>query len=96
MGIFRKVANTRSMKEFVERIERNQTLNDDELHPILAACLFKVKTRRRSFAFFSIVSFQHFLRTLPEPVFNSIQYDQWKKCLRSVNLTEKIHFARTT
>lgn len=41
-GIFRRVANTRSVKDCVEKIERNQPLNDDELHPILAACLFKV------------------------------------------------------
>ena len=41
-GVFRKVANARTLKECVEKIERNQPLNDDELHPILAACLFKV------------------------------------------------------
>lgn len=41
-GIFRKVANTRSVKESIDKIERNITLNDDDLHPILAAGIFKV------------------------------------------------------
>ncbi|CAF5161930.1 unnamed protein product, partial [Rotaria sp. Silwood1] len=36
----------------------------------------------------------HFLRTLPEPLFNSIQYDNWKKCLRFSTSTEKISFAK--
>ncbi|CAF1329061.1 unnamed protein product [Rotaria sordida] len=76
-GIFRKVANTRSVKDCIEKIERNISLHDDDLHPILAAGLLK-----------------HFLRTLPEPLFNSIQYDNWKKCLRFSTLIEKISFAK--
>ncbi|CAF3798494.1 unnamed protein product [Adineta steineri] len=76
-GIFRKVANTRSVKESIEKIERNILLQNDDLHPILAAGIFK-----------------HFLRTLPEPVFSTIQYDSWKKCLRLPTLQEKITFAR--
>ncbi|CAF3276724.1 unnamed protein product [Rotaria sp. Silwood2] len=76
-GIFRKVANTRSVRDAIDKIERNILLQDEDLHPILAAGIFK-----------------HFLRTLPEPVFNAIQYDNWKKCLRLPNLQEKISFAR--
>jgi hypothetical protein len=41
-GIFRKVANTRSVKESIDKIERNIPLQDDDLHPILAAGIFKV------------------------------------------------------
>lgn len=41
-GIFRKVANTRSVKESIEKIERNIYLHEDDLHPILAAGIFKV------------------------------------------------------
>lgn len=41
-GIFRKVANTRAVKESIEKIERNIPLPEDELHPILAAGIFKV------------------------------------------------------
>lgn len=41
-GIFRKVANARSVKDCIERIERNIPLQDEELHPILAAGIFKV------------------------------------------------------
>ncbi|CAF3618544.1 unnamed protein product [Rotaria socialis] len=76
-GIFRKVANARSVKDCIEKIERNIPLQDDDLHPILAAGLLK-----------------HFLRTLPEPLFNSIQYDNWKKCLRLSTSIEKVSFAR--
>ncbi|CAF3965102.1 unnamed protein product [Rotaria sordida] len=76
-GIFRKVANTRSVKDSIDKIERNILLQDEDLHPILAAGIFK-----------------HFLRTLPEPVFNTIQYDNWKKCLRLPIIQEKISFAR--
>ncbi|CAF1048160.1 unnamed protein product [Rotaria sp. Silwood1] len=76
-GIFRKVANTRSVKDCIDKIERNIPLQDDDLHPILAAGLLK-----------------HFLRTLPEPLFNSIQYDNWKKCLRLSTSIEKITFAK--
>ncbi|CAF4422339.1 unnamed protein product, partial [Rotaria sp. Silwood2] len=76
-GIFRKVANTRSVKDCIEKIERNIPLQDDDLHPILAAGLLK-----------------HFLRTLPEPLFNSIQYDNWKKCLRLSTSIEKISFGK--
>ncbi|CAF0745584.1 unnamed protein product [Adineta ricciae] len=77
IGIFRKVANTRSVKECIDKIERNVSIHDDELHPILAAGVFK-----------------HFLRLLPEPLFTSIQYDNFKKCLRLSTLPEKISFAR--
>ncbi|CAF3630906.1 unnamed protein product [Rotaria sp. Silwood1] len=76
-GIFRKVANTRSVKDTIDKIERNILLQDEDLHPILAAGIFK-----------------HFLRTLSEPLFNAIQYDNWKKCLRLSTLQEKISFAR--
>ncbi|CAF1581616.1 unnamed protein product [Rotaria magnacalcarata] len=76
-GIFRKVANTRSVKDAIDKIERNVLLPNEDLHPILAAGIFK-----------------HFLRTLPEPVFNTIQYDNWKKCLRLPAIQEKISFAR--
>ncbi|UJR32084.1 hypothetical protein I4U23_019552 [Adineta vaga] len=76
-GIFRKVANTRSVKESIEKIERHILLQNDDLHPILAAGIFK-----------------HFLRNLPDPVFNTIQYDHWKKCLRLPTLQEKVTFAR--
>ena len=94
-GIFRKVANTRSVKESIEKIERNILLHDDDLHPILAAGIFKVSVGPCSFVHWACPSsLQHFLRTLPEPMFNSIQYDHWKKCLRLPNLTEKISFAR--
>ena len=41
-GIFRKVANTRSVKDTIEKIEQNIVLHDDEIHPILAAGIFKV------------------------------------------------------
>lgn len=41
-GIFRKVANTRAVRESVEKIERNIPLQEDDLHPILAAGIFKV------------------------------------------------------
>jgi hypothetical protein len=41
-GIFRKVANTRSVRESIDKIERNICLQDDDLHPILAAGIFKV------------------------------------------------------
>jgi hypothetical protein len=41
-GIFRKVANTRSVKESIDKIERNIPLQEDDLHPILAAGIFKV------------------------------------------------------
>ncbi|CAF0734403.1 unnamed protein product [Didymodactylos carnosus] len=75
-GIFRKVANSRSVKECIDKIERNVPIDDNELHPILAAGLFK-----------------HFLRTLPQPVFNSDQYDNWKKCLR-LTQQEKIPYAK--
>ncbi|UJR14666.1 hypothetical protein I4U23_001659 [Adineta vaga] len=76
-GIFRKVANARSVKECIEKIERNIPIPDDDLHPILAAGVFK-----------------HFLRMLPEPLFTSIQYDNFKRCLRLLTLLEKISFAR--
>ncbi|CAF1214120.1 unnamed protein product [Adineta ricciae] len=76
-GIFRKVANTRSVKECIEKIERQIPLQTDDLHPILVAGIFK-----------------HFLRNLPDPVFNTIQYDHWKKCLRLPSLQEKATFAR--
>ncbi|CAF0741068.1 unnamed protein product [Adineta steineri] len=78
-GIFRKVANTRSVKECIDKIENNIALQDDDLHPILAAGIFK-----------------HFLRSLPESLFTSTQYDNWKKCLRFPTLPEKISFARKT
>ena len=42
-GIFRKVANARSVKESIDKIERNIALQDDDLHPILAAGIFKVR-----------------------------------------------------
>jgi hypothetical protein len=42
IGIFRKAANARSVKESIETIERNQPLNGDSLHPILAAGILKV------------------------------------------------------
>ena len=42
MGIFRKVANARSVKDCIEKIEHNIPLQDDVLHPILAAGVFKV------------------------------------------------------
>ena len=41
-GIFRKVANARSVKDCIEKIERNIPLLNDDLHPILAAGIFKV------------------------------------------------------
>lgn len=76
-GIFRKVANARSVRESIDKIERNIPLQDDDLHPILAAGIFK-----------------QFLRLLPEPIFNSIQYENWKKCLRLSSIQERITFAR--
>ena len=42
-GIFRKVANTRAVKESVEKIDRGIPLQEDDLHPILAAGIFKVQ-----------------------------------------------------
>lgn len=41
-GIFRKVANARSVKDCIDKIERNIPLQDDDLHPILAAGVLKV------------------------------------------------------
>jgi hypothetical protein len=41
-GIFRKVANTRSVRESIDKIERNICLQNEDLHPILAAGIFKV------------------------------------------------------
>jgi hypothetical protein len=41
-GIFRKVANTRCVKESIDKIERNISLQEEDLHPILAAGIFKV------------------------------------------------------
>lgn len=54
-GIFRKVANARSVRESIDKIERNISLQDDDLHPILAAGIFKVKKRffeKENFDFF--------------------------------------------